>query len=819
MIIIGWAPIHEACNRGYISIVEELLKAGANVNAKGYNNDTPLIDASVNGHYNLVKLLLTYGADYNLRNNSGKTALEVTKSDKVIIAINSFIEQKMRKNGGNKDKDIVNACLNKSRASPPSTCSSPSKPTSPRLTLRFQTIRNTEKTTAITSAISHNQSPTTSTMASAKSYSVSTTIDKDKDNTSIEPSFTDKQNDNNNKVISSNGSSLEAVSASSDHTYTSIDSSLMAASDEVSRGRKRRKSNDGSVSSTSLSSAGPSPSRSSSASSVASSTQQNSTHSKKHHHHSHHHSHHTVSHLSSKTNTSNNTNTSNSSKDKSVKRLCSSSSDSDGVEASETGDKDMNNKDINNQAFNSTTNVGNTSTEASAPKVPPLRIVLPANSSNVPTTVCATTTSNGGTQSFVSSSVTSTTSSMAAKFPYVVSSSDETFQCESDSIPGSIGSQRITRSSQRVAQQQSQKTSTGSIEHQSDSEESSTHSSLQTDSQHPRKRKIRNNNTNDNKNNSTSLNSAINSVNNNNNSNTTANHNSKDGDNNDNDSSSSSSVNGIVPKDVSPFALPSTNCYQMFLSIRKHIDKKRKEMFLVQPKAPQGFKDYLLNRCSYILEGKSGMSSSNKNGNNGNGSATSKPTLNMPPTSLTPGSGMYEVFCEQEKQRYKLKIQHLIEREKLVLSAEQEILRVHGRAARAMANQKVPFSACTILKDEEIYNILETEIDQNETISNQIKAEKPIATGLSGLSGRTRFNGRLFLSWIQDVDDKWEKIKESMLLRHRKESESLLAMQKLEWEWKLKELRLCDVKTINPTIDDKFVPAVHVSDDFHLLPA
>jgi hypothetical protein len=166
-----------------------------------------------------------------------------------------------------------------------------------------------------------------------------------------------------------------------------------------------------------------------------------------------------------------------------------------------------------------------------------------------------------------------------------------------------------------------------------------------------------------------------------------------------------------------------------------------------------------------------------------------------------------------------LKIQHLIEREKLVLSAEQEILRVHGRAARAMANQKVPFSACTILKDEEIYNILETDTDQNETISNQIKPEKPIVTGLSGLSGRTRFNGRLFLSWIQDVDDKWEKIKESMLLRHRKESESLLAMQKLEWEWKLKELRLCDVKTINPTIDDKFVPAVHVSDDFHLLPA
>ena len=45
--------------------------------------------------------------------------------------------------------------------------------------------------------------------------------------------------------------------------------------------------------------------------------------------------------------------------------------------------------------------------------------------------------------------------------------------------------------------------------------------------------------------------------------------------------------------------------------------------------------------------------------------------------------------------------------EKLVLSVEQEILRVHGRAARAMSNQTTPLSVCSILKDEEIYNTLE----------------------------------------------------------------------------------------------------------------
>ena len=39
-----------------------------------------------------------------------------------------------------------------------------------------------------------------------------------------------------------------------------------------------------------------------------------------------------------------------------------------------------------------------------------------------------------------------------------------------------------------------------------------------------------------------------------------------------------------------------------------------------------------------------------------------------------------------------------------MLSIEQEILRVHGRAARALANQGTPLSFCAILKDEEVYN-------------------------------------------------------------------------------------------------------------------
>ncbi|XP_043495142.1 ankyrin repeat domain-containing protein 12-like [Polistes fuscatus] len=233
--------------------------------------------------------------------------------------------------------------------------------------------------------------------------------------------------------------------------------------------------------------------------------------------------------------------------------------------------------------------------------------------------------------------------------------------------------------------------------------------------------------------------------------------------------------------EVHPHDQPITNCFQLYLNIRKQIERRRKSLFPVQPKPPQGFKDYLMNRCTYVLAG---------NVNN-------EPNVN-PPVSLQ--SLMKDLYIEQEKERYRLRMQHVVEKEKLVLSVEQEILRVHGRAARALANQSLPFSVCTILKDEEVYNVITPEQEEKDR------------------NARSRYNGRLFLSWLQDVDDKWEKIKEVMLLRHHTEADSLYAIQKMDWEWKLKEVGLCEFKA-TPQIEDIHVPMVHVSDDFDLLPA
>ena len=166
-------------------------------------------------------------------------------------------------------------------------------------------------------------------------------------------------------------------------------------------------------------------------------------------------------------------------------------------------------------------------------------------------------------------------------------------------------------------------------------------------------------------------------------------------------------------------------------------------MFPVQPKPPQGFKDYLMNKKTYHLQGNTGKDSR----------IQPIPKIAPPPSLEGP---LRELFLQQEDARYKLRMNHLVEKEKLVLSVEQEILRVHGRAARALANQPLPYSVCTFMRDENVY----TPIDPCQEEKNR--------------DIRSRYNGRLFLSWLQDVDDKWEKIKVKVLIHFRKRSKSLM---------------------------------------------
>lgn len=56
-----------------------------------------------------------------------------------------------------------------------------------------------------------------------------------------------------------------------------------------------------------------------------------------------------------------------------------------------------------------------------------------------------------------------------------------------------------------------------------------------------------------------------------------------------------------------------------------------------------------------------------------------------------------------------------------------------------------------------------------------------------------------------------------MVLRHHNEAESLNAVQKMDWEWKMCEISGVPASTEGiPQIDDLYIPMVRVSDDFGL---
>lgn len=57
-----------------------LIKAGSNVNAKGYEDVTPLHDAAIVGHLKMCKLLLSHGADPRAKNCKGKTPVDIAAS-------------------------------------------------------------------------------------------------------------------------------------------------------------------------------------------------------------------------------------------------------------------------------------------------------------------------------------------------------------------------------------------------------------------------------------------------------------------------------------------------------------------------------------------------------------------------------------------------------------------------------------------------------------------------------------------------------------------------------------------------------------------
>lgn len=479
------------------------------------------------------------------------------------------------------------------------------------------------------------------------------------------------------------------------------------------------------------------------------------------------------------------------------------------------------------------------------------------------------------------------------------------------------------------------------------------------------------------------------------------------------------------------YKLPNQNSFELFKNIRKQVDKKLRSLINVHPRSPHGLRDYMLARGTYLLDGNKLGNGTNLflNEHGGlnpapigkfhlvrpNRTNYSVPNRAKVPVGLPVKSPLYELFIEQERERYRMQIQHIKEREKLTLAVEQEFMRAYSQAALEDANQTEPFSVCTMLKHQEIYNYIDSDgvmilsredaqqdqVNQTDGVrtrrrqhgqispaparkssnsdessaaaaevlrkdseastndkksdSSQIKTpvcsakedaesnkaqdvtqneleathlagetlkscssekqlskskettdgsnidvladnltksdksetddktasitdcitlesesekqveteskdepgeaqeikkeqveiqtvEEPIQNSTSDDANKTTtttkpneedhcdkssnpkssdsssnvtdeekkaVNKEAFLIKLQEIDDKWDKIRREMLIRHRNEAESLHAIQKLEWEWKTKEIGVCDVRA-TPTIDISLVPKLDI---------
>ena len=182
----------------------------------------------------------------------------------------------------------------------------------------------------------------------------------------------------------------------------------------------------------------------------------------------------------------------------------------------------------------------------------------------------------------------------------------------------------------------------------------------------------------------------------------------------------------------------------------------------VLPKVPKDFGETLMAKKNYLL------SPASKSFSNVTPASLGIRRLN-PPNDLD--IHLSDVFTRQEDERYRMKLRHQVERvgpsrnvsisktlvfvsvqEKLILSHEQEILRLYGNATRLSINQEIAFSYCLLLKDNEIYNN-----PSNEERSSALINEDDSTTDGSKRA-KTRFNGRSFLKWLDDSNMKYKRL-------------------------------------------------------------
>ncbi|KAL4694098.1 hypothetical protein H8959_013363 [Pygathrix nigripes] len=87
----GYCALHEACARGWLHIVQHLLRYGADVNCSAQDGTRPLHGAVENDCLEIVRLLLSYGADPTLATYAGRTIMKMTHSKVMEMFLTDYL--------------------------------------------------------------------------------------------------------------------------------------------------------------------------------------------------------------------------------------------------------------------------------------------------------------------------------------------------------------------------------------------------------------------------------------------------------------------------------------------------------------------------------------------------------------------------------------------------------------------------------------------------------------------------------------------------------------------------------------------------------
>jgi hypothetical protein len=102
-------------------------------------------------------------------------------------------------------------------------------------------------------------------------------------------------------------------------------------------------------------------------------------------------------------------------------------------------------------------------------------------------------------------------------------------------------------------------------------------------------------------------------------------------------------------------------------------------------------------------------------------------------------------------------------------------------------NQDIPFSYCSLLKDNEVYNNPSMQLPEKLINNDYTNTEL-------GKRGKHRWNGRLFIKWLEDSNLKYKRLSVSNSLKGKKSATFLFSVNSMNDNvWKLIHFIPCNV--------------------------